>query len=59
MVLRIDGGQYVDACRMGVKAFADAVRPLNPDLALDIDLKLLEYTQHLNEQQGKLGELER
>jgi hypothetical protein len=58
MVLRIDGGQYVDACRMGVKAFADAVRPLNPDLALDIDLKLLEYTQHLNEQQGKLGELE-
>lgn len=44
MVLRIDGGLYVDACRMGVKAFADAVRPLNPDLALDIDSKLLEYT---------------
>jgi hypothetical protein len=50
MVLRIDGGQYVDACRMGVKAFADAVRPLNPDLALDIELKLLEY---VNKHQSK------
>ena len=43
IVLRIDGGQYVDACRMGVKAFAAEVKPLNPDLAFDIEMKLLGY----------------
>ena len=53
IVLRIDGGQYVDACRMGVKAFADAVRPLNPDFAFDLDLKLLEYTNSLPNKQEK------
>jgi len=42
IVLRIDGGQYVDACRQGVKAFAEAVKPLNPDLSFDLNLKLLE-----------------
>ncbi len=43
IVLRIDGGQYVDACRMGVKAFAEAVKSYNPDLAFDIEMKLLDY----------------
>lgn len=42
IVLRIDGGQYVEACRLGVKAFADAVRADNPILAKDLDRKLLE-----------------
>ena len=42
IVLRIDGGQYVSACRQGVKAFAEAVKPFNPDLAFELELKLLE-----------------
>ncbi len=51
IVLRIDGGQYVDACRMGVKAFAEAVKEQNPDLAFDIGMKLLEY--HVKENTSK------
>ena len=43
IVLRIDGGKYVDACRQGAAAFAKAVRPLNENLALDIELELLGY----------------
>ena len=43
IVLRIDGGRYVDACRAGVKAFAEAVKADNPDLCFDIGMKLLEY----------------
>ena len=43
IVLRIDGGQYVDACRAGVQAFADAVEELNPLLHDDIETKLWEY----------------
>ena len=42
IVLRIDGGQYVEACRVGVKAFADAVLDENPKLAIDIQRKLSE-----------------
>ncbi len=36
IVLRIDGGQYVGACRTGVLAFAEAVRDENPLLSNDI-----------------------
>ena len=43
IVLRIDGGRYIKACRMGVKAFSDAVKPENPELSFDLDMKLLEY----------------
>ena len=43
IVLRIDGGQYVHACREGVRAFAKAVKPLNPDFAFDLELQLLGY----------------
>jgi len=42
IVLRIDGGQYVEACRAGVQAFADAVEELNPLLHDDIKAKLWE-----------------
>lgn len=42
IVLRIDGGQYVEECRVGVAAFAEAVRPLNRTLARDIRRRLLE-----------------
>ena len=42
IVLRIDGGQYVAACRTGVKAFADAILDQNPKLAIDIQRKLTE-----------------
>lgn len=42
IVLRIDGGRYLKACRAGVQAFADAVREENPILARDIDHKLNE-----------------
>ena len=42
IVLRIDGGHYLKACRAGVRAFADAVKEDNPLLADDLDKKLLE-----------------
>jgi len=42
IVLRIDGGRYVDACRVGVAAFADAVREHNPVLSNDINRRLHE-----------------
>jgi hypothetical protein len=45
IVLRIDGGQYVDACRLGVAAFAEAVRPFNKTLANDIEKRLLELNK--------------
>ena len=40
VVLRIDDGQYLNACRAGVAAFAEAVREHNPLLANDIQKKL-------------------
>ena len=42
VVLRIDGGRYLNACRAGVQAFADAVRTENPLLSNDLDRKLKE-----------------
>ena len=45
IVLRIDGGRYLRACRAGAQAFANAVREDNPLLASDLDDKL----QKLNE----------
>ena len=45
IVLRIDGGRYVSACRIGVAAFANAVRWENPVLAKDIELRLMELAQ--------------
>lgn len=42
IVLRIDGGRYLDACRAGVAAFAEAVRGANPILADDLQAKLNE-----------------
>ena len=49
IVLRIDQGRYVDACRVGVAAFAEAVRPLNKTLARDIRWRLLELSGEKNE----------
>jgi len=43
IVLRIDGGQYVEACREGVKAFAEAVKEANPLLCEDIKARLWAY----------------
>ena len=42
IVLRIDGGRYVDACRNGALAFAAEVRSLNEQLAHDIYYKVYE-----------------
>ena len=42
VVLRIDGGQYLSACRAGAAAFAEAVRGENPILADDLQEKLRE-----------------
>jgi hypothetical protein len=42
IVLRIDGGRYLDACRVGARAFAEAVREHNSVLADDIQRKLYE-----------------
>ena len=43
IVLRVDGGQYVNACRAGVAAFAEAVREKNPILAKDLQDMLRDY----------------
>ena len=43
VVLRVDGGQYVDACRKGALAFAEAVRDENPLLSNDIQFMITEY----------------
>jgi len=43
IVLRVDGGQYVDACRAGALAFAEAVRSKNKLLADDIQNKITSY----------------
>ena len=42
IVLRIDGGRYVKACREGAKVFAHYVRDENPKLAKDIEEKVWE-----------------
>ncbi len=42
IVLRIDGGKYLNACRAGAAAFAEAVREHNPLLADDIMVRLME-----------------
>jgi len=42
IVLRIDGGQYVDACRAGAFEFAQSVREENEELWKDLHLKLAE-----------------
>jgi len=33
LVLRLDAGEYLSACRAGAAAFAEAVEPQNPKLA--------------------------
>jgi len=43
IVLRVDGGQYVDACRAGAWAFAEAVRKDNSMLADDIKDMVTKY----------------
>ncbi len=43
IVLRIDGGQYLDACRAGAFAFAQAVKEHNLQLSEDIKNRLREY----------------
>ena len=40
IVLRIDEGHYLHACRAGVAAFAEAVREHNPVLANDLQEEL-------------------
>ncbi len=41
IILRIDSGEYVDACRIGVRAFAEAVEPFNHELSWDLQMELL------------------
>ncbi len=43
IVLRIDGGLYVKACRAGVLAFGEAVKEENPKLYEDITHKVWAY----------------
>lgn len=45
IVLRVDGGRYVDACRNAVLAFAAYVRPQNHKLASDLNEKILELVK--------------
>ena len=53
MVLRIDGGRYVEACRKGVLAFAEAVRLENPRLYADIVCKVEGYRVAERQNDGK------
>jgi len=53
MVLRIDGGRYVRACRVGVLAFAEAVRLENPRLYADIVCKVEGYRVAERQNDGK------
>ena len=60
IVLRIDGGQYVEACREGVAAFADAVKEVNPKLCEDIKDRIWIYEMkelgvELDRESRKLG----
>lgn len=48
IVLRIDSGQYIHACRAGVAAFAEAVRERNPILANDLQIKLNDLNKGLD-----------
>jgi len=54
IVLRIDGGQYLHACRAGVAAFAEAVESQNPRLASDIKKRLAELEN--NAHRGNLDD---
>jgi hypothetical protein len=42
IVLRIDGGRHVDACRDGALAFASAIRSYNEQLSQDIYRKVYD-----------------
>ena len=57
IVLRMDGGQYVEACRAGVRAFADAVLDQNPKLAIDIQRKLTGFLEQKILREGKEKEV--
>ena len=46
IVLRVDGGQYIHACRAGVAAFAEAVREHNSVLADDLQDLLRELSAY-------------
>ena len=46
VVLRIDGGRYVNACRAGALAFAEAVRDENPLLSNDIQCRIIELINY-------------
>ncbi len=45
LVLRIDGGIYLNACRAGAAAFAEAVREHNPKLADDVQQLLTDLKE--------------
>jgi len=60
IILRIDGGQYVEACRLGVIAFAEAVKKVNPKLCEDIKDRIWIYEMkelgvELDRESRKLG----
>jgi hypothetical protein len=46
IVLRIDGGQYQNACRQGAWAFANAVEIQNKILSQDIKNRVTSYIEH-------------
>lgn len=43
IVLRVDAGEYVQACRAAVAVFARRVWCRNPDLAYDLEQLLFQY----------------
>uniref|UniRef100_A0A6M3JGF9 Uncharacterized protein n=1 Tax=viral metagenome TaxID=1070528 RepID=A0A6M3JGF9_9ZZZZ len=60
IILRIDGGRYVEACRAGATAFAEAVKEENPKLYKDIKARIWAYEMkelgdELEKESRKLG----
>lgn len=54
IVLRLDDGRYVDACRNGALAFASYVRSYNPKLAEDIYLKIYDLIREEARRENKI-----
>ena len=58
LVLRLDAGEYRDACRAGARSFAKAVEAHNPQLAADILDTLPELEDELEASRARVAELE-
>lgn len=42
-VLRLDSGEYVDACRAALHTFCVHIETLNPELVADLETHMIQY----------------